>query len=710
MTVLVFPAAFALAAPCLAQPWPKTSVPQDAVAVQTVGVPGSALLERALLTAERAAARGWPAETPLVEFLRQRGALAGDQRLLPERTVVLQSDRLLLPAYWVGRRALRPPVGRQANALSFRYVGWTASEQATLQDYVARAYPVLVSVYGPPAASIQVSIVKDTNLHNLLGGTYNASTNEIRMPAIADASRDTYTLANLILRAFHDDLMLFYEAWEAGFCRAAALAAHKQVDPSFSASDDPFYFLPLYELLNKPALGNSKFFPPSGFTGMSVWRIGMAQAAWLKVMGHYPNFFRDFNALYYAQWTPTRNPPLSGDVEALVQIAATVAPTVESMPFADWFRRQHVLDTSVAIGEKLYAAPYPLHETVALELDYYRTLSTGDEQPFSGTGHLSYSGWDGVPYFPYEGSEVPISAGQGFLSPTFANVGGPQRISIEASVGQQQALAYFPYAVSGPQNENEFFGITVGADSGTVSLVLADGRTGMPTVSQGAWSLDAGASLNKVGTSVFDYKTGGRPGQKRRAGTAWLYYVGVLQSAPGSATSLTHTFPAGLNLVTFPIEPFETDAARVLGLQPLQTLLARWKPDLSGTNKYVFYPHTPPIAPGLGYWLKLDQARAVTITGVLASSAAPYPIRLLAGWNQVGNPFAQTVPLGKITVKYLDRAPVTFSTAVTQELVSAIYRLGADGKYQASQELPPWEAVWVQAKPADGVWLLVSPP
>jgi hypothetical protein len=86
------------------------------------------------------------------------------------------------------------------------------------------------------------------------------------------------------------------------------------------------------------------------------------------------------------------------------------------------------------------------------------------------------------------------------------------------------------------------------------------------------------------------------------------------------------------------------------------------------------------------------------------------PIRLLQGWNQIGNPFAQRVPVSKVYVKYLDRAPVPLSTAIGQDLVSGIYRLAADGAYQLTQDLWPWEGVWMQAMPVEGVWLLVNPP
>lgn len=706
-------AALSIAAPIRAQPsraYPATRTPTDAVLVEAVGVPGSAALRSSLMTALRSACGAGIPDTPLVAFLKDRGVVSGEWHMLPERAVVLRRNgRLLLPAYYSKRRPRMAVRYRQTPSLSFQYVGWTTAERATLEDYVNRAYPVLQSIYGPPYASIQVSIVRDPELHSLVGGTYNPSTNEIRMPPIQDPVRDTFVLACLILRAFHDDLMLFYEVWEMGFCRAAALAAHRQVEPSFDLAGEPFYVLPLYELLNQPALGNSTVFPPSGYTAMSVWRIGMAQAAWLKVLAQYPNFFRDFNSLYYAAFTPDRNPPLAGDVAALVTIAQFVAPSVEGLTFSDWFRRQHVLDTNIAIGEKLYFASVPLHTEVALELDYYRTYRTGDEVPLDGLASLSYIGWDGTPYYPQEGALVQVTDGQGFLAPAFFNVGGPQRITIEASLAQKQARTYFPYMVRGPDGESEVFGVTTGSDFGTLSVTLPTGWQGSATVSQGAYGLDAGAALATLGSSTFRYESS-TGGETRRVNTGYLQYLGVMQEAPGTASQVSHTFAAGLHMVSFPIEPFETDAAAALGIPALELLLARWKPDLPGSNRYVFYPHTPSISPGLGFWLLLKQPLSVTLPGILPSRAAPYPVRLLQGWNQVGNPFTTAVSLSQVRVKYLDRPEVAYDTAVAQGLVSPAYRLSDTGAYVTTTQLPAWEGVWIQAAPAEGLWLMVSPP
>jgi len=700
--------ALSIAQPALA--FPTTRSPKDAILVEAVGVPGSQALRAAYVRAVRGAAGAGIRDGSMVAFLKERGLVEDGWQPRLDRAVVLRKgNRLLLPAYQARQAPRRLTRSRQANSLAFRYVGWTTAEQAILQDYVNRAYPVLVSIYGAPSSSIQVSIVRDAELGDLFGGTYNPSTNEIRMPPIGDAVRDTFVLACLILRAFHDDMMFFYEVWETGFSRAAALVAHRQVEPSYDLASEPYYTLPLYELLNQPALGNSTVFPPSGYTAMSIWRVVMAQAAWLKVYAQYPGFFRDFNALYYAAFVPDRNPPLAGDISALVDIAEFVAPSVEGLAFADWYRRQHVLDTSVSIGEKLYLAGVPLYTEVALELDYYRTLRTGDEVPLEGTANLTYILWSGVSYLPHEGDQVPVTDGQGFLPPTFFSVGGSQRITIEASLAQKQARTYFPYMVRGPDNQNEVFGVTLGSDFGTFSVTLPGGWQGTAPVTRGAYGLDAGSPLATIGSSTmaYDSTTGG---ETRRVNTGYLHYAAVMQEAPGTASQVSHTFAAGLRMVAFPIEPFEADAAAALDVPPLELLLARWKADVTGQNRYVFYPHTPPLAPGLGFWLQLAQPLSVTIQGILPSRTASYPIRLLQGWNQAGNPFLQTVGLSKLRVKYLDRPEMSYDTAVRQGFVSPIYRLTDTGTYATTQQLLPWEGVWIEAAPAEGVWLIVAPP
>src|SRR5262249_28719738 len=117
-----------------------------------------------------------------------------------------------------------------------------------------------------------------------------------------------------------------------------------------------------YDLLNQPPLGNDRFFPaskvsnpiPTGsLAGMLYPRLQMSGTAWLKVLTEVPTFFSSFNNAYYAALVG--NPNLKNDVPGLKAIAASVAPNVEGLTFADWYQRQYALDTSVSVGDKLYA-------------------------------------------------------------------------------------------------------------------------------------------------------------------------------------------------------------------------------------------------------------------------------------------------------------------------------------------------------------------
>src|SRR5207249_3930605 len=121
-----------------------------------------------------------------------------------------------------------------------------------------------------------------------------------------------------------------------------------------------------------------------------------------------PTFLSQFNAAYY-QAVGT-DPSVKNSVPKLKQIAATVLPTVEGVPFTTtggtpgWYERQYILDTAVTPGVKLYAvsedalraSPPPDDPAIAVTLIYYRTTfdtsGNSDEQSLNGTCYPIY--WD----------------------------------------------------------------------------------------------------------------------------------------------------------------------------------------------------------------------------------------------------------------------------------------------------------------------------
>jgi hypothetical protein len=409
-------------------------------------------------------------------------------------------------------------VGEQTNNLTFEFVGWSAEDQAALQAYLDTAYPKAKLVYGPPAFNANIKIIRDETVENVQGGTYNPSTNEIRIPPLSgNFPEDTYILLQLVLNAFHDDAMLYYDAWEQGMAGAAAYAIQMMpgVSPGYDIIDPgPFYCLSVYEPENQPELGNSTFYPASGATNMLVWRVAMARAAWLKCWIEDNSFFAKFNAGYYASY----NSMLPGDVATLRDLAAGALPQVEGQPFFAWFQQQYVFDTSVRTGKKLYTWNIPLPQSVALICELYNTTADGDEQPLGGQARTIY--WDYLhttQLYAEEGNIIDInsggaSPGEGFLLPTFFNVGGAERITVQVDVAGLRREYLYPYGQRGFElAENNLYGAVTGADSGTLNVAGGNGITDL-AVERGSWgSRITNAKLSPLKLQVSFAVAGGEP-------------------------------------------------------------------------------------------------------------------------------------------------------------------------------------------------------
>jgi hypothetical protein len=351
----------------------------------------------------------------------------------PRRVVHVSGGRIVAPdlmqATQVGAK-----LGEPTNELRFTFEGFTDVQKAQFAAYLDRALPKAYTIYGRPAFDLDVKVILDTDLHIIQGGVYDAARNEIRMANLSGTlAEDTFILMILTLYAFHDDAALFYDVWEEGFAGAAATAiqttpgvmtGYNPIDPG------PFYATSVYEPQNQRDLGGPTFYPTSGFRGMLAFRIAMARSVWFKTYIEDNDFFANFNRTYYDNFADG----LAGDVPRLRTLASQVLPRVEGMPFQEWFQRQQILDTSERLGPKLFVWNAPLPQSVMLLAEHYFSLP-GDEEPRGGQARTIYWAWDfAVSLFAEEGNIIDIpatgdSAGEGFLIPTFFNIGGPQTIT-----------------------------------------------------------------------------------------------------------------------------------------------------------------------------------------------------------------------------------------------------------------------------------------
>lgn len=666
------------------------------------------------------------------------------QRALPQNAQIGVDMLVVLRE---GGRIIQPARTRYGGGtLSFTFEGWLSTQEAFLRQVIHTALPLIEDVYGKPAQSGTVKVVNyDAQIGDrdaVAGGIFNVSTNEILFPVYNSEKSVIINLVHVLVHAFHGPLVFDYDAWEEGLARAVTLLVAHRVAQAIGISDtegffktDPnFHALPFYDLLNQPALGNNVFIAPSlkqlpispgQLGGMYLPRYQMAGSAWLKVFLEDNEFFKKFNAQYYAQYDPNETIKLSGDIPRLKAIAASVLPggTVEELPFDRWYERQYVLDTSVSFGKKLYAWVVPDRADegqdnpgLSLILIHYQTKTDGDETPLNDVCYPTY--WDynqqnrlflGAQY-----ERIDILDGEGTVAPLFINIGGPQRVLVDLPLSGLHLRIAFAAGYGGTKNSpNNLYGTVLGLDTGTVEISNNLGIQASTALAQGGFgiNLPAPAFEQPARYTLTVKDANGNTVAVRQVNLGYGEAVLTLE-ATESAQTLTHSFSAGLQMISLPIQPFSTDNADALSVPPNQFLLAHWRQDTPGDNKYALYPTAPPFRPGVGYWVKLRNNHIADIRGIVPRPDQNFTIATTYGWNQIGNPFTKPVDVADIQVQYLLNDPVPFATAVSRGWVGAkVWRYNsATNSYEEATTLQPWEGYWLRVLVTEGVTLTFPTP
>lgn len=630
----------------------------------------------------------------------------------PRRLVHVANGRIVAPDLMRTMQA-GDGLGDPANQLRFTFEGFDEGTATSFRDYLSRALPVAYSVYGRPAFDLDVTVILDEELDALQGGIYDATTNEIRLaPPSGNFTEDSFILLVMVLQAFHDDAAFFYDAWEQGFAGAAATVIQTRpgVAPGYNPIDPgPFFATSVYEAQNQQALGGPTFFPDSGWAGMLVWRIAMSRSAWFKCWVEDPDFFRNFNEAYYAAFTPS----LPGDIPALRVLASEVLPSVEGLPFQEWYQRQWVLDTSVRIGPKLFVWNIPLTQSVALIAEYFYTTFEGDEEPRGGQARTIYWSYDfRTSLYAEEGNTISIpatgdGAGEGFLIPTFFNIGGPQNITVQVDLNALRLMLPFPYGQRGFEaGENNLYGSIIGASDGAIDVEGGTGLEDVP-VHRGVWGdriTEGPLSPRQIRVTFTNQN---QQEFTRVFNVAYDSYVTFLHG--NEQDTLTRTWsgaPPGLHLISFPVRPLNQDLADLLGVAPDRLLVARWEPTSPGENKYQIWPRMEPVQPGRAYWLRVFDTVTVNLQGVLEPQLRPVVIPLAVGWNMIGPPRTQAVAVADLQFQAGGETAVGYDEAVQQGIIQdGIFGFSSDEGYTLRDTLQPFEGYWIRCLRADGALL-----
>lgn len=634
-------------------------------------------------------------------------------------------------------------------------------------------YNKIVRLYGQPSWSGNVEVRsmgfyddgEATDPQRVLFGAYDVSNGRILMPLYETLDSTAHAFLLGVLHAFHGPAVFQYDSWEQGFVRAAAAVIARDSQLGFlDPSSNHFYTnLHRYDLLNQPALAGPRFVPSSqenvayeGLFGVykMLWaRMSMSGAAWLKCYIENPDFFKNFNAAYYAQFSPGATPSLAGNVPQLKAIAASVLPNVEGMTFDDWFSRQYVFDTAVTPGAKVFAFPFRLaRETtgdgvrhdLSFTVVYYRsTYDTAsgkdDEILLSGRAYAIYTDAIGqrFPTGGAQGDSAIVEAGEGFLTATFLTGEGNQigRLTTDFSIGSETTRVYLPVG-----NTGDVRGVGLGTTQGSIqvdqvtALPAGTSRSQTGTITDKAFAVNFGGAGSELFQTQFTINDGGvvrtfrknlgdiAPGETVAGEDASAI---VVLPAPGSGgvQTVTRIFEPNANgaphLVSFPVRPLASSVEQAIGLPSSDFLVTGYD---TGRGAYATLtpgqPSAPALTPGQGFWFKYAPGSGsgngrVTLTGVAPSTDTDFPIAARYGWNLVGSPFEADVPLATVRVRLQDRDPLTWEEAVAANLVMAeMYDFDAVAGYRSATALQggQWRGYWVRVLAPAGVTLLLPGP
>lgn len=608
-------------------------------------------------------------------------------------------------------RIILPPSSR--GELTFQFQGWTSEQKTKLEAFVQRAYPAIKQVYGEPGWGGTVTVLNDTSLNDwqvILAGVYNVSTSTIHMEWGRSGDVETYyRLLHLMLHAFHGPYQIGFDAWEEGIAWAATRVIFSQLFPQETFSYYcTFYLFPYYELLNQPALSASTFWPKTltNCSGLMVlWRHSQALSAWLKVYIENTSFFQQFNALYYQKVQTDSS--TSSDLANLKAICNQILPSVEGFSFDEWYAQQHVLQLTPHYGPNLFVwnrpglPQNPETEGYGVDILLFYFYSTGDDEtPLSGVVTPRYWNYDFSIDLPVEPQyeKVEITAGLGSVAPTFFNIGGPQRVTIEFPIGGLDVSILFPYGVVGTETEpNNIYGALQTGLGGTLTIngqevPITRGAFGtpFPSLSTGPQQIDV------------VYVSPGGERLERKINCFYGPYAIIVQP-PREKQVVSKSFSKGIYMISSPLEPTSHDPAVAFDIPPDKLALAHWEPTKEGTNKYLFYPDLS-LSLGKGYFIRFPEDKTIQLEGYAQPLEGEFSMGLSEGWNQIGYPFYQgECPLGNIRVKIPEVGePISLAEASQKGYIAkTLWRFNPQTKeYEALDPLKgvllPWEGYWIR--------------
>jgi hypothetical protein len=561
-----------------------------------------------------------------------------------------------------------------------------------------------------------------------------------------------------LLLAYQGNTPYAFDAFQEGLVRAATMKIarttgamsgldQEQINSTLLAT---YEVGPWYDWYNQRSLAAKQFIAPNlrsvplpaggSIGGLYLMRFMMAGSAWEKVLVEYPTFIKEFNQRFYAQ------PALKNNVPGLVNLGQNVLNAlrpadarVEGRTFAEWYRRQFVLDTHETRGLKLHVAPQPIlfglegsdFGVFDFPTTFFSTGEGGKEFLLSGTSFPIF--WNSTfdRLFPSSQDErMDIIASYGSVTPNFPdeNAGRPYRVATDIPVLDQLVRVHVPagaVATASKPTANDFYGTVEGVRnevgvSYSVRARIGGNVLATAPVTDGAFGVRINTALWRSAQPVLIEVL------RIQGENTTVVYSERVNKAPGALATdirvggedtVQLSLLKGINMIGFPVDPFSSWQPDILNLSAQQTLVARWNPT---AGKYDLFPDTEPFQIGHSFFVRSPSAKAVNVDGYVAPPVTPWSVALKPGWNMVSNPLREALSKNQVLVTKGSGFPVTYSDAAGTDVGIDLFgfvRGNPDpvtaapetGSYSAVTQFEAGRSVFVRCLSAEGVTLTFFP-
>lgn len=705
------------------------------------------------------------------KFTKNAAALTRRSREAQGSTVVFSLPTTV--RITVNGAPLRSPTGRGED-ISLQFGAgnraFPPDYQTFLQTVFAKAKATLSALFGQPSVGGVVLVSNydaDIGDRDAVAGGYYLANNgsgqqEIRFPFYSDVSGfkrevTAVNFINCLLLAYLGPKSYPFDAFNEGLSRAvtmrvartpSALPADLDQELVTQVLEATYDVGPGYDWCNQSALGGPIFIapnlrdaplPPGGsIGGLYLLRYQMAGSAWQKVLIEYPGFASTMNAAYYANPSSFNTP---AKLSELVQttIGSLGGSSIEGVPATLWVKQQYILQTATIPGQKLLVQPFPIvsglsgddYGVFGIQAHYFSTAANGNEQLLTGTCFPIFWGPDFTRFFTSgQDDRADILEGYGAVAPNFPDsIGVPYRVAVDMPVSDRIARCYLPagaIAVAGQATVNNFYGTITGVQP----------ANGVDYIVRASWTNGASGDIPATGLAFGALLTTGNFDSSQRLTVTVSRRIGLSESViltrtvnkgPGSIgldlridQSNTYSLPGGLakglSMIGFPIAPYSTDPAEVLGVPQNEALIARYD---SESGKYAIYPDSGSFVQGGGYFVRANAGQSLSVEG-RSDPNTSMAVALKPGWNMISCPLQSEVPTSQLQVVVAAGFPTSYPEAIGNTIGSEFFSFtpgnpdpvtGAPegGTFTPATKFVPGKAYFVRVLAPEGLTLLFSP-